>query len=99
MPESSVLMTQPSTIAHYRIKSKLGEGDLRADIWSFTSTPRLNRILIHNEALIRVVEVIYCAGLTGHTAAGVLGANTRTVNRDWAAARPWLQSQLAGTPQ
>jgi hypothetical protein len=41
MPESLALMTQPSTIAHNRIVSKLGESGIGAVYWA--TDAKLNR--------------------------------------------------------
>ena len=68
------------------------------------STPRLDHLLVVDEALdrlsaldarqARVVELIYYGGLNVDEVAGVLEISTRTVQRDWSAARAWLQVQL-----
>ena len=44
---------------------------------------------------VRVVELRYFAGLNTEQIATVLGASTRTVDRDWAFARSWLSRQLS----
>jgi RNA polymerase sigma factor (TIGR02999 family) len=72
------------------------------------SRPRVEDLLALDEALARLgewntrqarlVEMIYFGGLTEEEAAGVLGISIRTVERDWRAARAWLQSQLATKP-
>lgn len=43
----------------------------------------------------RVVECRFLVGMTMEEIAHVLGISTRTVERDWAAARLWLQRELA----
>jgi RNA polymerase sigma factor (TIGR02999 family) len=42
----------------------------------------------------RIVELRYFAGLSVPETAEALGMNTRTVDRDWAAARVWLRRKL-----
>jgi RNA polymerase sigma factor (sigma-70 family) len=41
-----------------------------------------------------IVQLRYFGGLTVHETAEVLGITTRTVDRDWAAARAWLRRRL-----
>jgi RNA polymerase sigma factor (TIGR02999 family) len=43
---------------------------------------------------VRIVELRYFAGLSVSETAEALGMTTRTVDRDWAAARVWLRRQL-----
>jgi RNA polymerase sigma-70 factor (ECF subfamily) len=45
---------------------------------------------------VRVVECRFFAGLTVEETCDVLGVAPRTVKRDWALARAWLQRQLEG---
>lgn len=42
----------------------------------------------------RLVELVHFGGLSEEECAEVLGISVRTVRRDWASARAWLQSQL-----
>jgi RNA polymerase sigma-70 factor (ECF subfamily) len=66
--------------------------------------PQLDRLLALDEALTRLaemdprqarlVELIYFGGLTEEETAEALGISVRTVKRDWASARAWLQAQL-----
>lgn len=44
----------------------------------------------------RVVELLYFGGLTASEAAEVLGIASRTVERDWRAARQWLANRVLG---
>lgn len=46
----------------------------------------------------RIVELRFFSGLTEEEVAGVLGISTRTVKRDWAAAKTWLYANLAEIP-
>lgn len=46
----------------------------------------------------RIVELRFFSGLTEEEVAGLLGISTRTVKRDWAAAKSWLYANLAETP-
>jgi RNA polymerase sigma-70 factor (ECF subfamily) len=67
-------------------------------------SPRLDQILILDQALTRLgemdarqarlVEMIYFGGLSQEEAAAVLGLSVRTVMRDWASARAWLEEEL-----
>jgi len=65
---------------------------------------QLDRMLILDEALdrlaemdprqVQLVEMIYFGGLTQVEAAAALGISSKTVKRDWASARAWLQAEL-----
>jgi RNA polymerase sigma factor (TIGR02999 family) len=57
----------------------------------------LNRLAEWDRRQAKVVELMYFGGLTADEAAVALGVCSRTVKRDWKAARAWLQSQLSGT--
>lgn len=48
--------------------------------------------------LLTVVEYRFFGGLEEREVAELLGVSTRTVQRDWAAARAWLYKELHGTP-
>jgi RNA polymerase sigma factor (TIGR02999 family) len=73
------------------------------------AVPRLDQMLILDEALsrlaeldqrqARIVEMRYFGGLTEEEVAEVLGLSTRTVKRDWRFARAWLQAQLSPDPE
>ncbi len=67
----------------------------------------MDRLLALNDALgqlesldaraAEVVKLRWFAGLTNAEAAEALGVGRRTVQRDWATARAWLEVQMAGT--
>ena len=44
----------------------------------------------------KLVELRYCAGLTGDQAAEVLGISSSTADRHWVFARAWLQAKVRG---
>lgn len=46
----------------------------------------------------RIVELRFFTGLTDEEVAGLLGISSRTVKRDWAAAKAWLYATLADSP-
>jgi RNA polymerase sigma factor (TIGR02999 family) len=56
----------------------------------------LNKLAQWDERQARVVELRFFGGLTVEEAAEVLGVSPKTVKRDWAMARAWLQTQLEG---
>jgi len=92
--------------ARARAAGKRPDGKLKVDLDGFLAapSPRIEELLMLDEALIRLaamdarqarlVELLYFGGLTEGEAAGALGISVRTVKRDWASARAWLQSQL-----
>ena len=43
----------------------------------------------------RIVELRFFTGMTDEEVAGLLGISSRTVKRDWAAAKAWLYTALA----
>lgn len=55
----------------------------------------LNRLAKADARAAEIVELHYFAGLDLSRVAQVLGVSERTVNRDWRAARAWLQRALA----
>lgn len=55
----------------------------------------LERLAALDERLVRVVECRYFAGLDEDETAAALGVSRRTVQRDWARARAWLQEALS----
>jgi len=71
-------------------------------------TPRIEQVLVLDEALTRLtemdprqgrlVELVYFGGLTEEESAKVLGVSLRTVQREWRSARAWLQAQLRRRP-
>lgn len=55
----------------------------------------MSRLESRDERKVRVVELMYFAGLTAVEAAGVLGVTSRTIERDWQYARAWLLRELS----
>lgn len=56
----------------------------------------LTRFEAHDGRRARVVELLFFGGLTIPEAADMLGVAPRTVVRDWAVARAWLNRELSG---
>lgn len=54
----------------------------------------LEKLSQHDDALARLVELRFFAGLTLDEAADTVGVSRRTAANDWAAARLWLQREL-----
>jgi len=55
----------------------------------------LDRLAERDERMARVVELQFFGGLTQEESAAVLDVSTRTVRRDWTAARAWLSKALS----
>lgn len=55
----------------------------------------LTRLAIFDEQQSRIVELRYFSGLSVEETAEVLGVSSRTVKRDWRAAKAWLKCELA----
>lgn len=55
----------------------------------------LERLAAMNERQHRIVELRYFVGLTFEEVADMMGVTTKTIQRDWTAARTWLYGQLA----
>lgn len=55
----------------------------------------LDRLAERDERKARVVELRFFGGLTQEESAAVLDVSTRTVRRDWTAARAWLSKALS----
>ena len=97
--------------ARQRAAGKRPSAGLRLELkdWQTGDKPRVEQMLILDEALnrlaeldarqARIVEMRYFGGLTEDETAEVLGVSTRTVKRDWTSARAWLQMQLSERPQ
>jgi RNA polymerase sigma factor (TIGR02999 family) len=56
----------------------------------------LDRLAALNEQQARVVELRFFSGLSIEETAEALGVSPRTVTRDWAVARAWLQREIGG---
>lgn len=92
--------------ARARAPGKRPAGKLKVDLNDFMAadTPRLDQMLILDEALTRLgqldarqarlVEMIYFGGRTHEETAALLGVSVRTVKRDWRSARAWLEAEL-----
>jgi RNA polymerase sigma factor (TIGR02999 family) len=63
--------------------------------WLVDLNRALERLSEHRERLVHVVECRFFAGLSNAETAEALGASERTVKREWAFARSWLQRELA----
>ncbi len=57
----------------------------------------LDELETHEPRLRQVVEYRYFAGLTDAEIAACLGVTRRTVQRDWARARSWLNRRIYGS--
>jgi len=58
----------------------------------------LTRLAATEARQARIVELRFFTGLTEEEVAGVLGVSSRTVKREWAAAKAWLYDALAEPP-
>lgn len=83
-----------------RVRVTLAAAEGPADGHDLDELLALDRALDQLDAdeprLRQVVEYRYFAGLTDDEIAGLLGVTRRTVLRDWARARAWLNRALAG---
>lgn len=57
----------------------------------------LEKLSQNDEALARLVELRFFAGLTLDEAAAAIGVSRRKAAKDWAVARMWLQRELGGS--
>jgi len=90
--------------AREAVKREGGKVKIELEEGHAVERTQLDRMLILDQALTRLaemdadqaalVEMIYFGGLTQEEAAAVLGVSPRTVKRDWASARAWLQAEL-----
>lgn len=94
-------------VDHARAKKtiKRGEGAIHQDLDMIAAEGvHKDRLLIVHDALIelaklsprqcQIVEMRFFAGLTEEEIASVLSVSGRTVKRDWAMAKAWLQGYL-----
>jgi RNA polymerase sigma factor (TIGR02999 family) len=56
----------------------------------------LDRLAQWDARQARIVELRFFTGLSEEEIADILNISSKTVQRDWAMARAWLQSQLSG---
>jgi len=95
--------------ARQRVAAKRGGGAIKIDDERFdvgASTEQSEELLAVNEAVERlteldpqqaqIVEMRYFGGLSVEETAEALGISPRTVKRDWAMAKAWLRTELAG---
>lgn len=95
--------------ARARLTDKRGGGQSTASLEEaeqfnaeFSETPEqiiaiadlLERLEQENPRWMRIVDARYFAGMTEDETAEALGLSTRTVRRDWRAARDWLAHAL-----
>lgn len=59
----------------------------------------LDRLREADERCARTVELRFFAGMSVEETAELMGVSEKTVKRDWAFARAWLQGELEGKPQ
>ena len=57
----------------------------------------LTRLAEQDERQARVVELRFFAGLTVEQTAEVMAISEKTVKRDWAMARAWLEGEITGS--
>ena len=89
---------------HAAAKGPGGKQQVELDEHLAAAHPALDRWLMLDEALTRLsemdprqgrmVELMHFGGLTEEETAEVLGVSVRTVKREWASARAWLQTEL-----
>jgi RNA polymerase sigma factor (sigma-70 family) len=57
----------------------------------------LTRLAVLDARQARVVELRFFAGLTVEQTAEVMAISEKTVKRDWAVARAWLEGEIRGS--
>jgi RNA polymerase sigma-70 factor, ECF subfamily len=100
----NILIDYARTRAAERRGGSPARMELREDLIVVEEQP--DRFLMLDEALNRldamdhrqaqVVELRFFGGLSVEEAAAVLNISEKTVKRDWAVARAWLEAELAG---
>jgi len=55
----------------------------------------IDRLARHNSRAAEIVKMRFFTGMTIQQVAAVLGTDTRTIDRDWMAARAWLFAELS----
>jgi RNA polymerase sigma factor (TIGR02999 family) len=94
--------------ARHRGRAKRGSGDIAVPLdeaESFLSETEAEELVALDDALERlaiadprasqVVVHRFFGGLSAEETAGLLGVSTKTVQRDWLAARAWLRKEVA----
>lgn len=81
-----------------RRRTKLGDEGFEIDLDDVLAVDEaLTRLERVEPRLRRIVEYRFFGGLTVDETAQVLGVTPRTVHRDWAKARAWLNAELSGS--
>lgn len=73
--------------------SDMSEGDSVVDILALDDA--LTKLAALSPRQAQVVQLRFFGGLTEDEAAELLGVATKTIRRDWAAARVWLHDQMS----
>lgn len=79
-----------------RVTLALSEATPALDLDLLALNTALDQLRLLDERQAQIVDLRFFAGFGVEEAAELLGLSERSVKRDWAMARAWLQSRLAG---
>lgn len=82
---------------HVTLDDRLPGGDGPGIVDLLDLHRALERLGSLSERKVKVVELVYFAGLSFEEAASALGVSERTVARDWQSAKAWLWNELRGS--